>query len=321
MARELHEHTIEGRVDECARIEALLEALGTGTGGGLQLVGEPGTGKTTLLAWARMRAGAATVLETVGAEGEARSRTARSPTSCAAFQISPLLVWTDDVATARRLVQRELELWRDVVSLSLGFAELAAIELASDRPVEALDAATRAAQLTEEHDDRAGLARALALVATAAAVLGRAADCREAAATARALAQEFGWRRYAVEADAAEGALARVRRWSASTARRAAVAAPPPARPWRGCAACWTTVATPTWSPPATWRSPRDRCWQRARSSRAASGSCAAAAPPTRSRTSTPRCSASRPPGAHPTPVGPAAPCSRPEPWTPRRAR
>ena len=72
MARELHEHTIEGRVDECARIEALLEALGTGTGGGLQLVGEPGTGKTTLLAWARMRAGAATVLETVGAEGEAR---------------------------------------------------------------------------------------------------------------------------------------------------------------------------------------------------------------------------------------------------------
>ena len=71
MTRELDEHTIEGRVDECARIDALLEGLGAGTGGGLQLVGEPGTGKTTLLAWARMRAGAAMVLETAGAEGEA----------------------------------------------------------------------------------------------------------------------------------------------------------------------------------------------------------------------------------------------------------
>ena len=123
-------------------------------------------------------------------------------------------------------------------------------------------------------------------------MLGRAADCREAAATARALAQEFGWRRYAVEADAAEGALARCGgdaeraigllepvavaldeggvehtdvvpvlgdlaeaylRRACSGRRRGDAGAPRspgaqqwqhrrPLRPWRGCAARWTTV-------------------------------------------------------------------------------
>lgn len=59
-----------GRRRECGRVDALLNEARRGTGGALVLSGEPGIGKTALLAWARGRGSDWTVLETRGIEGE-----------------------------------------------------------------------------------------------------------------------------------------------------------------------------------------------------------------------------------------------------------
>lgn len=63
---------LRGRTDELARIEALLAQARRAEGGALLLHGDPGIGKTALLAAAARRAGEElTVLRTTGAEGSA----------------------------------------------------------------------------------------------------------------------------------------------------------------------------------------------------------------------------------------------------------
>src|SRR5215210_3363213 len=60
-----------GREAECARIDALLEAARKGSSGVLVLRGEPGIGKSALLAYARERATGMLVLSADGVESEA----------------------------------------------------------------------------------------------------------------------------------------------------------------------------------------------------------------------------------------------------------
>lgn len=60
-----------GRESECARIDALLEAARQGSSGALVLRGEPGIGKSTLLAYARDGADDRVVLSAGGIESEA----------------------------------------------------------------------------------------------------------------------------------------------------------------------------------------------------------------------------------------------------------
>jgi AAA ATPase domain len=59
-----------GREHECGKIDQLLRSAWRGEGGSLVLFGEPGIGKTALLDYAAQRAGAATILRTVGVDGE-----------------------------------------------------------------------------------------------------------------------------------------------------------------------------------------------------------------------------------------------------------
>jgi DNA-binding NarL/FixJ family response regulator len=63
---------LAGREHELAAIDDLLGDASVGRSGALLLVGEPGTGKTTLLEAARARAGSFTVLGTRGVESESR---------------------------------------------------------------------------------------------------------------------------------------------------------------------------------------------------------------------------------------------------------
>ena len=60
-----------GRVTEAAALAGLLSSARAGQGGVLQLVGEAGVGKTTLVKEALTRAGDFTVLHAVGVRGEA----------------------------------------------------------------------------------------------------------------------------------------------------------------------------------------------------------------------------------------------------------
>ncbi len=60
-----------GRESECARIDALLEAARLGSSGAIVLRGEPGIGKSTLLAYARDGADDMVVLSARGVEAEA----------------------------------------------------------------------------------------------------------------------------------------------------------------------------------------------------------------------------------------------------------
>src|SRR4051794_36522090 len=60
-----------GREAETAAIDALLDRARTGASGALALVGEPGIGKTSLLAYAAERADGFTVLRVLGVESEA----------------------------------------------------------------------------------------------------------------------------------------------------------------------------------------------------------------------------------------------------------
>jgi DNA-binding CsgD family transcriptional regulator len=62
--------SLVGRERECAAIEHLLQDTIRGQSGSLVLVGEPGIGKTALLDYAAQRAGAATVLRTMGLDAE-----------------------------------------------------------------------------------------------------------------------------------------------------------------------------------------------------------------------------------------------------------
>ncbi|MDQ3672153.1 MAG: ATP-binding protein, partial [Actinomycetota bacterium] len=59
-----------GRSEERGRIDLLLEQAAAGRGGALAVRGEAGIGKTALLEYARERAGAARVVDTVGVESE-----------------------------------------------------------------------------------------------------------------------------------------------------------------------------------------------------------------------------------------------------------
>src|SRR5712691_5183009 len=58
------------RTGETSAIDQLLARARTGQGGGLLLRGEPGIGKSALLAYARTRAGGLCVLEAAGAAAE-----------------------------------------------------------------------------------------------------------------------------------------------------------------------------------------------------------------------------------------------------------
>ncbi|MQA77089.1 MAG: AAA family ATPase [Streptosporangiales bacterium] len=62
---------LRGRVRERAAVDALLDRARAGTGGGLLLHGEPGIGKSALLAYAAERADGMRVLRTAGVEPEA----------------------------------------------------------------------------------------------------------------------------------------------------------------------------------------------------------------------------------------------------------
>ena len=61
---------LQGRGAEQAAIDRLLEAVCTGEGGGLVLRGEPGIGKSALLAYAGERAADLRVLRAVGVAQE-----------------------------------------------------------------------------------------------------------------------------------------------------------------------------------------------------------------------------------------------------------
>src|SRR4051794_38000240 len=60
-----------GRAPECEAIDALLEAARGGKSGALVLRGEPGIGKSTLLAYARDRADGMLAMAASGVESEA----------------------------------------------------------------------------------------------------------------------------------------------------------------------------------------------------------------------------------------------------------
>ena len=62
---------LAGRDAERAAIDALLDRARTGASGALAVVGEPGIGKTSLLAYAASRAADFTVLQVLGVESEA----------------------------------------------------------------------------------------------------------------------------------------------------------------------------------------------------------------------------------------------------------
>src|SRR2546430_3415787 len=62
---------LHGREDELAAIDALLGQARAGQGGALVLCGEPGIGKTALLAYAVERAGDMCVLRATGVPPEA----------------------------------------------------------------------------------------------------------------------------------------------------------------------------------------------------------------------------------------------------------
>jgi hypothetical protein len=62
---------LRGRGAEQVRIDALLEAARAGTSGALVIRGEPGIGKTALLAYAAERAHGMWVLRGAGIESEA----------------------------------------------------------------------------------------------------------------------------------------------------------------------------------------------------------------------------------------------------------
>jgi DNA-binding CsgD family transcriptional regulator len=81
---------LQGREDERARIAALVDGARAGRGGALVLRGQPGVGKSTLVADAADRAGEVTVLRTQGIESE-------SPLAFAALQrlLKPVLSWAD----------------------------------------------------------------------------------------------------------------------------------------------------------------------------------------------------------------------------------
>ena len=70
---------LQGRDVEQARIAALLDAARSGSGGALVVRGQPGVGKSSLIADAAARAGGMTVLRTQGVESE-------SPLAFAALQ-------------------------------------------------------------------------------------------------------------------------------------------------------------------------------------------------------------------------------------------
>jgi DNA-binding CsgD family transcriptional regulator/tetratricopeptide (TPR) repeat protein len=59
-----------GRESECARLEAMIADARAGVGGGLVLRGDPGIGKTALLAWVAERADGMAVLRVRGVESE-----------------------------------------------------------------------------------------------------------------------------------------------------------------------------------------------------------------------------------------------------------
>lgn len=59
-----------GRIDECARIDQLLDDASRGRSGALVIRGEAGIGKSALLEYAVSRAGEARVLRALGVETE-----------------------------------------------------------------------------------------------------------------------------------------------------------------------------------------------------------------------------------------------------------
>ena len=83
---------LQGRDVEQARIAALLDAARSGSGGALVVRGQPGVGKSTLIADAAARAGGMTVLRTRGIESE-------SPLAFAALQrlLRPVMACADRV--------------------------------------------------------------------------------------------------------------------------------------------------------------------------------------------------------------------------------
>src|SRR6201987_4388416 len=61
---------LRGRRDECAQLDALLEAAAAGRGGALMLRGEAGVGKTPLLEYAIASAPSLRVIRVAGMESE-----------------------------------------------------------------------------------------------------------------------------------------------------------------------------------------------------------------------------------------------------------
>jgi len=64
------QHALLGRERECAAIDGLLRRAGAGESGSLVIRGEPGVGKSALLAYAERTADGILVLRTAGQEAE-----------------------------------------------------------------------------------------------------------------------------------------------------------------------------------------------------------------------------------------------------------
>ena len=90
-----------GRVDELGRIDSLLASARAGQAGALVLRGEPGIGKTALLAWANEQATGFQVLRATGVQSEAELA------SAGLHQLlRPLLPHLDSLPDAQRLALR-----------------------------------------------------------------------------------------------------------------------------------------------------------------------------------------------------------------------
>jgi DNA-binding CsgD family transcriptional regulator len=118
-----------GRHAEQARIELLLDQAAAGRGGALAILGEAGIGKTALLEYARLRARAATVVETTGVESELEL-----PFAGLADVLRPLFGRLDELPESQQeLVRAALALGppRPVDRFALGAASLALLAAAA----------------------------------------------------------------------------------------------------------------------------------------------------------------------------------------------
>ena len=118
-----------GRREERARIDKLLDRAAQGRGGALAVRGEPGIGKTALLAYARERADAARVVETTGVETELEV-----PFAGLADVLRPLLGHLDELPVSQREIMRgalALGPSRPADRFALGAASLALLAAAA----------------------------------------------------------------------------------------------------------------------------------------------------------------------------------------------